>query len=156
MVRDPSHVKKLGNYMFKIAKEFQFDACHMLDGHNGKCHNLHGHTYRLLVEISDDLISSGSSADMVMDYADLKLIVKQQIVDQLDHAYLYHQDNANERKIAMLLEQMERKVFAFPCRTTAEGMSKFIFERLSQFLPVSMIKLWETPSSYCEYHRSEK
>ena len=108
--------------MFKIAKEFQFDACHMLDGHNGKCHNLHGHTYRLLVEISNELITSGSSADMVMDYADIKSIVKQQIIDQLDHAYLYNQNNANE----------------------------------SQFLPVSMIKLWETPTSYCEYHRSEK
>lgn len=142
--------------MFKIAKEFQFDACHMLDGHNGKCHNLHGHTYRLLVEISDELITNGSSADMVMDYADLKLIVNQQIVDQLDHAFLYHQDSANECQIATLLQQMQRKVFAFPCRTTAEGMSKFIFDRLSPFLPVSMIKLWETPTSYCEYQRSEK
>ena len=142
--------------MFKIAKEFQFDACHMLDGHNGKCHNLHGHTYRLLVEISNELITNGSSADMVMDYADIKSIVKQQIIDQLDHAYLYNQNNTNESQIAELLQQMQRKIFAFPCRTTAEGMSKFIFDHLSQFLPVSMIKLWETPTSYCEYHRSEK
>ena len=142
--------------MFKIAKEFQFDACHMLDGHNGKCHNLHGHTYRLLVEISNELITSGSSADMVMDYADIKSVVKQQIIDQLDHAYLYNQNNANECQIAELLQKMQCKIFAFPCRTTAEGMSKFIFDRLSQFLPVSMIKLWETPTSYCEYQRSEK
>ena len=142
--------------MFKIAKEFQFDACHMLDGHNGKCHNLHGHTYRLLVEISNEIITNGSSADMVMDYADIKSVVKQQIIDQLDHAYLYNQNNTNERQIAELLQQMQRKIFAFPCRTTAEGMSKFIFDHLSQFLPVSMIKLWETPTSYCEYHRSEK
>lgn len=142
--------------MFKIAKEFQFDACHMLDGHNGKCHNLHGHTYRLLVEISNELITNGSSANMVMDYADIKSVVKQQIIDQLDHAYLYNQNNTNERQIAELLQQMQRKIFAFPCRTTAEGMSKFIFDHLSQFLPVSMIKLWETPTSYCEYHRGEK
>ena len=142
--------------MFKIAKEFQFDACHMLDGHNGKCHNLHGHTYRLLVEISNELITNGSSADMVMDYADIKSVVKQQIIDQLDHAYLYNQNNTNESQIAELLQQMQRKIFAFPCRTTAEGMSKFIFDHLSQFLPVSIIKLWETPTSYCEYHRSEK
>ena len=47
--------------MFKIAKEFQFDACHMLDGHKGKCHNLHGHTYRLIVEVSDQLHLQGSS-----------------------------------------------------------------------------------------------
>ncbi|WP_334323317.1 6-carboxytetrahydropterin synthase QueD [Gilliamella apicola] len=142
--------------MFKIAKEFQFDACHMLDGHNKKCHNLHGHTYRLLVEIKGDLIDNGSSADMVMDYADLKAIVKQHIVDPLDHAYLYNQNNPNECRIASLLKEMNRKIFAFPCRTTAESMSKFIFDCLSQYLPISMIKLWETPTSYCEYHRSEK
>lgn len=140
--------------MFKIAKEFQFDACHMLDGHNKKCYNLHGHTYRLLVEISGELITSGSSADMVMDYADLKAIVKQHIVDPLDHAYLYNQNNANECRIADLLKQMDRKIFAFPCRTTAEGMSQYIFDCLAQYLPVSMIKLWETPTSYCEYRRS--
>lgn len=140
--------------MFKIAKEFLFDACHMLDGHNKKCHNLHGHTYRLLVEISGELITSGSSADMVMDYADLKAIVKQHIVDPLDHAYLYNQNNANECRIADLLKQMDRKIFAFPCRTTAEGMSQYIFDCLAQYLPVSMIKLWETPTSYCEYRRS--
>lgn len=142
--------------MFKIAKEFQFDACHMLDGHNKKCHNLHGHTYRLLVEIEGELIDNGSSADMVMDYADLKAIVKQHIVDPLDHAYLYNQNNPNECRIASLLKEMNRKIFAFPCRTTAECMSKFIFDCLSQYLPISMIKLWETPTSYCEYHRSEK
>ena len=140
--------------MFKIAKEFQFDACHMLDGHNKKCHNLHGHTYRLLVEISGELITNGSSADMVMDYADLKAIVKQHIVDPLDHAYLYNQNNANECRIADLLKQMDRKIFAFPCRTTAEGMCQYIFDCLAQYLPVSMIKLWETPTSYCEYRRS--
>lgn len=140
--------------MFKIAKEFQFDACHMLDGHNHKCHNLHGHTYRLIVEISGELICSGSSADMVMDYADLKTIVKQHIIDRLDHAYLYHQNNTNECRLASLLQEMQRKIFAFPCRTTAEGMSKYIFDCLSQYIPVSKITLWETPTSYCEYQRS--
>ncbi|MFQ1005587.1 6-carboxytetrahydropterin synthase QueD [Gilliamella sp. CG22] len=139
--------------MLKIAKEFQFDACHMLDGHNKKCHNLHGHTYRLVVEISGELINKGSSEDMVMDYADLKSIVKKHIIDPLDHAYLYHQNNVNECRIATLLQEMDRKTFAFPCRTTAEGMSQYIFDCLSNYLPISKIKLWETPSSYCEYQR---
>ena len=38
--------------MFKIAKEFNFDMAHMLDGHDGKCKNLHGHTYKLQVEVA--------------------------------------------------------------------------------------------------------
>ncbi|MCO6526446.1 MULTISPECIES: 6-carboxytetrahydropterin synthase QueD [Snodgrassella] len=137
--------------MFKIAKEFQFDACHMLDGHQGKCHNLHGHTYRLIVEVSSPLQPQGSSKEMVMDFADIKTIINQHIISQLDHAYLYDETNNNERKIAALLKQMQRKVFAFPCRTTAEGISRFIFNQLTAYLPVSKITLWETPTSYCEY-----
>ncbi|PIT51672.1 6-carboxytetrahydropterin synthase QueD [Snodgrassella communis] len=141
--------------MFKIAKEFQFDACHMLDGHQGKCHNLHGHTYRLIVEVSSPLQPQGSSKEMVMDFADIKTIINQHIISQLDHAYLYDQTNNNERKIAALLKQMQRKVFAFPCRTTAEGISRFIFNQLTAYLPVSKITLWETPTSYCEYQNTK-
>ncbi|MCO6519722.1 MAG: 6-carboxytetrahydropterin synthase QueD [Snodgrassella sp.] len=141
--------------MFKIAKEFQFDACHMLDGHQGKCHNLHGHTYRLIVEVSSPLQPQGSSKEMVMDFADIKTIINQHIISQLDHAYLYDETNNNERKIAALLKQMQRKVFAFPCRTTAEGISRFIFNQLTAYLPVSKIILWETPTSYCEYQNTK-
>lgn len=137
--------------MYKIAKEFQFDACHMLDGHNGKCHNLHGHTYRLIVEVSDHLIQQGSSSAMVMDFADLKQIVKQHIIDKLDHAFIYHQYNSNERQIAELLQQMQRKTFAFPCRTTAEGISHYIFDVLKPYIPISTVTLWETPTSFCQY-----
>ncbi|ORF36104.1 6-carboxytetrahydropterin synthase QueD [Snodgrassella alvi] len=140
--------------MFKIAKEFQFDACHMLDGHQGKCHNLHGHTYRLIVEVSDQLHQQGSSKEMVMDFSDIKKIINQHIISQLDHAYLYDETNSNECKIAALLRQMERKVFAFPSRTTAESMSRFIFNKLTAHLPVSKITLWETPTSYCEYQNT--
>lgn len=136
--------------MFKIAKEFQFDACHMLDGHQGKCHNLHGHTYRLIVEVSSPQQPQGSSKEMVMDFADIKTIIS-----QLDHAYLYDETNNNERKIAALLKQMQRKVFAFPCRTTTEGISRFIFNQLVAYLPVSKITLWETPTSYCEYQNNK-
>ena len=46
--------------MFKISKEFSFDMAHLLDGHDGKCQNLHGHTYKLQVEISGDLYKSGA------------------------------------------------------------------------------------------------
>jgi 6-pyruvoyltetrahydropterin/6-carboxytetrahydropterin synthase len=128
----------------------------MLDGHQGKCHNLHGHTYKLVIEVSGNLIKQGSSCDMVMDFADLKHIVKQHIVDPLDHAFLFFQENKNECEIATLLQRMQRKVFAFPCRTTAEGMSKFIFEQLSHYLPITMVRLWETPTSYCEYRKENQ
>ena len=53
--------------MFKIAKEFSFDMAHLIDGHDGKCQNLHGHTYKLQVEVAGDLFAEGAKAAMVMD-----------------------------------------------------------------------------------------
>lgn len=140
--------------MFKIAKEFSFDMAHMLDGHDGKCKNLHGHTYTLQVEISGELHAEGAKQGMVMDYSDLKTIVKTEILDKMDHAFIYDSTSEKECKVARLLNDLDSKTFAIPARTTAEQMAKYIFDTLTTVgLPVSLIRLWETPTSYCEYHR---
>lgn len=138
--------------MFKIAKEFSFDMAHMLDGHDGKCKNLHGHTYTLQVEISGTLHQNGTKNGMVMDYSDLKTIVKTHIIDKFDHAFIYDMTSERECQVANLLNSLNSKTFGLPTRTTAEQMAKYIFDTLSQqALPVSLVRLWETPTSYCEY-----
>lgn len=140
--------------MFKIAKEFSFDMAHMLDGHDGKCQNLHGHTYTLQVEVSGSLQPEGAKAGMVMDYSDLKAAVKQHILEPMDHAFIYDAGSEKECKIARLLQELDSKTFALPARTTAEQMAKYMFDTLENAgLPVSLIRLWETPTSYCEYSR---
>lgn len=140
--------------MFKIAKEFSFDMAHMLDGHDGKCQNLHGHTYKLQVEVAGDLFQDGTKRGMVMDYSDLKSIVKAHILDHMDHAFIYDLHSEKECKVAQLLMDLDSKVYGIPSRTTAEEMAKYIFEKLEKVgLPVSLIRLWETPTSYCEYSR---
>ncbi|OOF38105.1 6-carboxytetrahydropterin synthase QueD [Rodentibacter mrazii] len=139
--------------MFKISKEFSFDMAHLLDGHDGKCQNLHGHTYKLQVEISKDLVHCGAKKSMVMDFSDLKNIVKKAVLDPMDHAFIYDQTSERESKIAALLQELNSKTFAVPFRTTAEEMARFIFKRLKydEKLAVSAIRLWETPTSFCEY-----
>lgn len=140
--------------MFKIAKEFSFDMAHMLDGHDGKCKNLHGHTYTLQVEIRGQLHTQGAKQGMVMDYSDLKAIVKSEILDKMDHAFIYDATSEKECKVARLLNELDSKTFALPARTTAEQMAQYIFDTLCNAgLPVSLIRLWETPTSYCEYQR---
>ncbi|WP_419843831.1 6-carboxytetrahydropterin synthase QueD [Actinobacillus pleuropneumoniae] len=140
--------------MFKIAKEFSFDMAHMLDVHDGKCQNLHGHTYKLQVEVSGDLVAEGAKRSMVMDYADLKSVVKHEILDPMDHAYIYDLNSERESQVAKLLVDLNSKVYGIPSRTTAEEMAKYMFEKLEKVgLPVSLIRLWETPTSYCEYSR---
>jgi len=87
----------------KITKIFTFDSSHMLDGHDGKCQNLHGHTYKLEITVSAPVIQGGAKDGMVMDFTDLKAIVKQHITDPFDHAFIYHDNNERESQIAALL-----------------------------------------------------
>lgn len=135
----------------KIVKIFTFDSSHLLDGHDGKCKNLHGHTYKLEVEVQGDLITEGPKEGMVLDFSDLKTIVKKNVLDLMDHAFLYNRLNERERTIAALLEGWGLKTYALEQRTTAEVMSMHIFHILrQQGLPVSKVRLWETPTSYSE------
>lgn len=137
--------------MFKVARKFTFSIAHILDNHDGKCKNLHGHNYKLLVEISGDLIKNGAKEGMVIDFADLKTIVKREILDKLDHSFIYNQNSINETKIAKLLEELNSKTFALDGRTTAENIAKIIYQKLKSYFNISKVKLWETDSSYCEY-----
>lgn len=123
--------------MIKTTKSFTFDAAHFLPSHKGKCANMHGHTYRLDVTVVREhgkLSNHGSDEGMVIDFADLKAIVKAEVIDKLDHKVL------ND---------------VLPFRTTAENMVAHIFEVLtdkfqSSGVSVDRIKLWETPDSYAE------
>lgn len=136
----------------KISKIFTFDASHMLDGHDGKCQNLHGHTYQLEVTVASILINEGAKAGMVMDFADLKTWVKQTILEPFDHAFLYHGNNERESQIAVLLEGWQMKTLRLNQRTTAEHLAIEMYHRLQAVgVPVCRIKLWETPTSYAEY-----
>ena len=137
--------------MFKVSKEFSFDMAHILDGHDGKCQNLHGHTYKLQVEVSGDLVAEGAKKGMVVDFTDVKRIVKAAILDPMDHVFIYDTTSERECKIAALLNELNSKTFGIPVRTTAEEMARFMFNRLKDQLPISAIRLWETPTSFCEY-----
>lgn len=87
-----------------------------------------------------------------MDYSELKAVVKREILAPMDHAFIYDLHSEKESKIAKLLMTLDSKVYGIPSRTTAEEMARYMFEKLANAnLPVSLIRLWETPTSYCEY-----
>lgn len=121
----------------KTTKSFTFDAAHFLPNHKGKCANMHGHTYRLEVTVvreNGQLCLNGTDEGMVIDFADLKALVKAEVIDKMDHKIL------ND---------------VLPFRTTAENIAAYIFEVLTDKLQsggviLDRIKLWETPDSYTE------
>lgn len=124
---------KYHNRRVIVSKEFTFDSAHHLHLYEGKCKSLHGHTYRLVVEVSGRLDEIG----FVIDFSDIKRIVKETVIAPLDHRYL------NE-----VLPKMN---------TTAENMIVWIYDQIadalrqevpSRDLRVEEVKLWETPTSY--------
>lgn len=144
-----------------VTKEFQWDMAHMLAEHQGLCKNIHGHTYKMQVTVtptSGELIRGTGAADgMVIDFKDLKEMVKGKIVDPLDHAFMYWTGSSDpvEHQIAELLLQNGRKVFKVEYRPTAEEMAGsflgILREELAQYqVNVVSVKVWETPTSFAE------
>lgn len=133
----------------KVCKIFTFDSAHQLVGHKGKCANVHGHTYKLEVVLQGKVIGPENFSDegFVIDFSDVKDIVKSLIVDSLDHSFLAM---GNEPVLATLKET-ESKVSELGFRTTVENMAVHICYTLREAqLPVYAVKLWETPNSWAE------
>lgn len=119
--------------MLTVTKHFGFEACHHLPYYEGACHNVHGHSYKLDVTVGGQVIKDGPKQGMIIDFKDLKKIVKENVVDKLDHSDL------NE----------------FYANPTAELMVTDIAYSIMQKLPKEVylvsVKLWETEDSYAEY-----
>lgn len=145
-------------------KEYTWDMAHMLRDHKGRCASLHGHTYRMQVEVvkADNCdvltrVESRAAEGMVIDFKDLKGIIGT-IVDDFDHAYVYNEDgsiNDYDVKIGRLLSGAGLRVIKLNYRPTAENMAKDFFDRFNKALDgtnirVVAVRLWETPTSYAE------
>lgn len=133
----------------RVCKVFTFDAAHQLIGHNGKCANVHGHTYRLeAVLFAEPQGPEDPSNDgFVMDFADLKAMVNQTIVEPLDHAFIAE----GSESIVQALQSTSSKVAVLGFRSTAENLAMYMCHTLRvQGLPVESVKLWETPTSWAE------
>ena len=143
-----------------VTKSFSWDMSHMLAGHQGQCRNLHGHTYKLEVEVvnkAGKVQEVGPARGMVVDFKDLKEIVKSEIVNPLDHAFLYWAKSTAdlEHQLAKLLKDNDRKVVEVNFRPTAENMAQHFWELLENDLldlglELLSIRVWETQSSYAE------
>jgi len=110
-----------------VSKDFTFDSAHFLTKYHGKCENLHGHTYKLRVTVEGPVKDDG----MVIDFKELKQIVKDRVIEKYDH------QNLND-------------FFENP---SAELVAMKIWEDIAQELPVKLyeVTLWETAESFVTY-----
>ena len=139
--------------MFILKNEIQFDTAHYLSGYEGKCSNIHGHRYRLVLELaSENLHQKGQQRGMVADFGEVKAMLKS-IADQYDHKLLI-EDNEDGRAVANALNQMPNQfaIVMVPYRPTAEEMSRDIYYQIKNAgYPVYSVELFETPTNSCKY-----
>ena len=134
--------------MITVTKTIKFDAAHVLTNHQGLCKNLHGHTYRVDISVSQ---RECDQSDMVIDFKDLKGIAGEVICERFDHAFIYNTDSVGEREIAEVVEKYGMRTVAIPFRSTAENLARMFYQDLKVRIPGSAaVKVWETAESCAE------
>jgi 6-pyruvoyltetrahydropterin/6-carboxytetrahydropterin synthase len=121
---------------WKLHTEFKFDAAHFIEGYDGKCGRMHGHSYKVHVEALSDTLHASKyldSDDMVCDFRELKWAGKGAEKGGLDHTVLNEELTVNP---------------------TAERIAEFIYKQTKQRIPDDVdlkITVWETESCWVEY-----
>jgi 6-pyruvoyltetrahydropterin/6-carboxytetrahydropterin synthase len=144
----------------RITKQFSFETGHALYGYDGKCRNVHGHSYKLDVSVVGEPISDTGHVKygMVIDFSDLKKIVKEEIVNVFDHATVFNQ-NTPHIDLANELKDRGHNVLLVDYQPTSEMMvidfADKIKQRLPQNIKLHSLKLQETATSFAEWFASD-
>ena len=141
----------------RLTKEFTFESAHALDGYDGLCREIHGHSYRLFVTIKGEPVSEEDNPQlgMVMDFGDLKRIVNREIVERLDHSFVLRNSEQNVELQAVLGAKFQ-KIVVVDYQPTCENMLADFAARLQKALPSSVelfsLRLHETATSFAEWY----
>ena len=145
----------------RITKHFDFESAHALYGYDGKCKNIHGHSYHLYVTIIGTPIDNLNNAKngMVLDFGDLKKMVKKQIVEVFDHAVVLNK-NSPHIELAKTIDSHSHNVVLVPYQPTSENMLFDFADRIKSQLPQNVslhsLKLYETANSYAEWYAADQ
>tara|TARA_R100000306_G_scaffold13173_1_gene15901 strand:+ start:5549 stop:5998 length:450 start_codon:yes stop_codon:yes gene_type:complete len=144
----------------RITKQFSFETGHALYGYDGKCRNVHGHSYKLSVTVIGTPIDDNNHVKygMVIDFSDLKKIVKEDIVDVFDHATVFNK-NTPHVELAKELQNRDHNVLLVDYQPTSEMMVIDFAEKIKKRLPNNIqlhsLKLQETATSYAEWYAAD-
>lgn len=144
----------------RITKQFDFETGHALYGYDGKCRNVHGHSYKLSVTVTGSPIEDKNNVKygMVIDFSDLKKIVKEQIVDAFDHATVFNK-NTPHLELAQELQSRGHNVILVDYQPTSEMMlidfAAKIKAKLPEEIQLYSLRLQETATSYAEWFAEE-
>jgi 6-pyruvoyltetrahydropterin/6-carboxytetrahydropterin synthase len=143
----------------RVSKEFHFEMAHALWNYDGLCRHIHGHSYKLIITIIGEPIddSNDQKLGMVLDFADLKVVVKEPVVDYFDHSLVINR--GAENYLPDEPNEMYDKVHLMDFQPTCENLVLYIAEkveaRLSPGIGLYSVKLYETATSYAEWYAAD-
>lgn len=145
--------------VIRVTKEFHFEMAHVLQDYDGPCRNVHGHSYRLFVTLSGTPVDEPGNPKngMVIDFTDLKNIVRKEIINVFDHCVVVSSSFDREKK------EMFTKTFGntvlVDYQPTCENLVQDFAFRIKPLLPEKVklhnLRLYETANSFAEWFASE-
>jgi 6-pyruvoyltetrahydropterin/6-carboxytetrahydropterin synthase len=143
----------------RVSRKFTFEMAHALWNYDGPCRNIHGHSYQLFVTLTGETSTDQDSPKlgMVMDFSDLKKIVREKVVDVFDHSVVI--SSKASRPEIQRVEQMFDKFYIVDYQPTCENLVTDMAVRIKKALPrrvaLYSLKLVETETSYAEWFASD-
>lgn len=131
----------------KVAKEFRWEMGHRLPEHFGNCKNIHGHSYKMIVEFEGEM----NKDEMIIDFYDIDRIIKP-LIEKLDHAFMV---NKNDTEVIEFLDRLKSKKLVVDFNSTVENICKFVLNEikkadLSQNISSVSVRIYETNEDYAE------
>lgn len=143
--------------VLRITKEFRFEGAHALPGYDGRCRNIHGHSYILYVTIKGEPLCGTNSPKegMVVDFKELKAVVNENIIDIFDHALILRKDAVAARELAAGYGNVVLVDFQPTTENLICYFAQVLREKLPQGAELFSLKMHETAGSFAEWYASD-
>ena len=145
--------------MIRVTKIFNFEMAHALWNYNGPCKNIHGHSYKLLVTVSGIPMSDDKNMKlgMLIDFGDLKKIVRKSIIERFDHSVVVSKNAPHNfmQNIEQMFDKYELSDYQPTCENMVAHFAKIISDKLPAEVFLHNLRLYETENSYAEWFSSD-
>jgi 6-pyruvoyltetrahydropterin/6-carboxytetrahydropterin synthase len=138
--------------MLRITKIFHFESAHAILEYDGKCRNIHGHSYELHVTVTRDHMTGDylPAPSFIIDFKVLKQMIREEVIDKVDHQLLLSQAYLKEKQPGFTAN-----LLVLEAEPSAENLLIYFKRAIEKKLPASLrlagLKLFETKDSYAEW-----
>jgi 6-pyruvoyltetrahydropterin/6-carboxytetrahydropterin synthase len=143
----------------RITKKFDFEMAHALWNYDGPCRNIHGHSYKLYVTVRGEPLEDRKDVKngMVMDFGDLKKIVREQIVERFDHCVVVNEKAPHDfvGRVEQMFEKFELTSFQPTSENLLIAFTGILRKKLPPHIELVALRLYETETSYAEWLKED-